>query len=174
MRNTKYNASLGIDYAFGWTMPEPDRSAFIERYHLQNLSKDLQLSVSARKFMKNGKQTFSFSVKAQNSSSTAYEISHVPVLAGNLLTLRSASGPFRLTFETVQYDMPMPKWKMLQPGATHEVKFEATVVKVADLKKDFQLSASSEIILKTYDVAYDIVIASELFEQEEKARGIHV
>ena len=80
----------------------------------------------------------------RNTSDNPFWIIDRNVYLGEMLYFRDESGNFALTFETVDYDMPMPTWLELTPEANH--KFNITVY----------VSGGDELKYYTNDVAYDI------------------
>lgn len=141
---SSYPAQQGIFYTFYWEMREPERSSFIDRYHLKVLSQDLNVELSFISSRTEGAQEIVFTVKASNTSNKAIRISDLQVYQGLVLHFRDDSGSFRQGHQTVEYGMPMPKWLELAPGAIHQFDIIVTV------------EFGEDMASHTNDVGYDL------------------
>ena len=88
----EYDAALGIRYVFHWRMPEAKRDAFIEQYHLQSTSSDIEIKVKATRVTVKHKSEISFGIELRNVSKKPLRLHRPRAYTGNLLLIRSADG----------------------------------------------------------------------------------
>jgi hypothetical protein len=104
---------MGIDYAFFWNMPEEKRNAFIETYHLKNLSDDLFVELRAKP---EKDQQIEFFMILQNNSDQPLRVRVPSSYQGDFLLLRSADGNFIRKIHHVEY-----KRKIFDKESFHEI-----------------------------------------------------
>ncbi|MHC4202830.1 MAG: hypothetical protein ACYSU0_22800 [Planctomycetota bacterium] len=155
-----YNARHGIRYIFGWDMDESKRDAFIERYHLRHLSKDMKLTLSATSQPGQHGQCVLFSVVARNISEKAFRIPDRKYYLGDLLFFRSMDGRFVRRERTIEIHLRPSKYLELAPGASHRYDVAVDVRHVDDigeLRGWYEwLSKDASLVLTTGGVAYDV------------------
>jgi hypothetical protein len=159
----RYNTSLGINYMFHWEMDESKRNAFIDRYHLQNLSDDLSVNLDAETHHDKEGWRIDFTLTVRNISDKPFRLRNRQVYLGTMLYFRSKNGRYVRSFQTVKYKMPMPKWLELGPGAIQEYNVPVHVRRVnKKLKARYSwLSKDTRLVADTFDTAYDITDAGE-------------
>ncbi|MHC4478227.1 MAG: hypothetical protein ACYTEL_21525 [Planctomycetota bacterium] len=154
---SQYNTSLAIDYTFHWEMPEPQRSRFIEQYHLQNLSKDLALELTAKPQQAKGGQRIDFTLVLRNVSDKAYRVPDRQVYLGQMLYFQDQNGLFAGTESTVLYYIDPTKWVQLAPGDSHKYDIAVRIKAVAQLKNRYRsLSKDASLVADTFDMMFDI------------------
>ena len=139
----RYRANEGIDYAFHWNMAEPARSRFIDQYHLVNLAKELALELTSR-VPAGAKDQIEFTVTLKNLSDKPLQLEKHEVYLANLLHFRTSDGHYCRGMETVDYDLGMPTWLTLAPGATHTYRIEA------------KIASADRLALTTRDMRFDL------------------
>lgn len=116
-------ANSAIGSAWGWNMPEPLRSRFIQRYLLVNLSKSLVVELSQARSPNPPKGQLNLIVNLRNTSKEAFHILDRQDFPGDLLYLRDAKGQFLPRVQYTKY-CPEPsdtKYVELKPGQSHRV-----------------------------------------------------
>ncbi len=159
---SRYNTSLGIRYTSHWEMNQPRRKGFIERYHLKNLAKDLELRLSVARpngaddNIETGPQ-FDFTLTLSNSSDKAFWIMDRQVYQSGMLYFQSEDGGFIIGQEKVRYNMPMPRWLELGPGASHKYVVRVYIRFVGELeRRPAGLREGTSIVADTKDIMFDI------------------
>lgn len=163
----KYPVESGINYTYHWEMPEPERSRFIEQYHLRNLSTDLQVTLERRAPTEPDATKHVFVVTLKNISSKPFRVRKERVYIGRHLVFRSEDGRYARSAETVMYmalDVVLPPaaWPELAPGSTCEFEIAVTASRIGQLKgrRWPKLSENAKLFAHTKDMAYDIVSPS--------------
>lgn len=154
---SRYNTLLAINYTSHWEMREPERSRFIKRYHLKNLSKDLTLELSAKTQWDNNGRRIDCTVLLRNISGTPFRIRDRQVYLAKMLHFQSEGGTFARSRETVVYKPPMLTWLELAPGASREYNIPVRIKEVHQLKRRYRwLSEDANLVADTFDVMFDI------------------
>jgi len=143
-----FRPEQGFRYAFHWDMPEPQRSQFIDKYVLQNLSAELRVTVRQSE----GQTTnqLNFTVAVQNTSSKPLSILDHQVYVAELLYLRSADGRYARRTQTVDYSPPMPKWITLAPAQQNQ--WAVTLTK----RMTNAPSGKTQWVLESHDVRFEL------------------
>lgn len=136
--STKYAVDSGINYTYHWEMPEPERSRFIEHYHLKNLSEDLQVTLERRDPTKPGTTKHVFVMILKNISNGPFRVRKERVYIGRHLVFRSEDGRYARSAETVMYmalDVVLPPaaWPELAPGSTCEFEIAVMASRIGQL-----------------------------------------
>ena len=145
-----YDILRGFKYTHHWKMAEPQRSRFINRYLLPNLSNNLAIEVKALPAA-DEKGRIDFTVTVKNISRKAFQFRDRQFYQGRMLFLRSADGRFVESIEYVSYDPLMPKWIQLKPGQTHSYKFTARLLETPSNLGHF---TDSPHVLDTGDILF--------------------
>ena len=146
------NAERVTTYAFGWDMPEPKRSQFIERYLLNEIGEGLEISLDAKP---DDAGTIRLSLNIKNVSTKPVDLLTPRI---DRLYLRSANGQFLRPRDTgLREDVLMPKWIVLAPGATQTVTSSAVLKPADELRKENpQLPKEVKAVLRMKFVEYYI------------------
>ena len=159
----KHMAAQGIRYTFHWEMPEPQRSAFIDRYHLVTLSDDLGLTLTATERDGAERQAFDLTLTVRNTSARPLEIREGERLYGGLLHVQSAAGRFARTYETptsIEFSAPVPRWITLAPGEEVHWLGEMTVIDAEQFDRSKpiyrRLPRDAGMMLRANSVLHDI------------------
>ncbi|MFC1601242.1 hypothetical protein ACFL34_02725 [Candidatus Sumerlaeota bacterium] len=153
-----YRAGKAINYTAHWEMSPAQASALIKRYYLKNLAKDLTLKLEGPPAPE-GKVNplLEFTLTLRNTSDKAYRLRQKQVYLGTMLYFENASGRIFTPRETVRYDMPMSKWLVLEPGATHQYKIATRAVRVSGMKhRPYVAAPGDEIVLRTQDIGWGV------------------
>ncbi len=149
-------------YASCWEISEPERSQFIETYILVDQDHDLAVSavvdMGEASTAADGATEIPVTVNVQirNVTDQPLQLRDRQVYQGKMLYLRTEAGFATRMRGYVEYDMPMPKWTLLQPGETKAYEIRGTF---RTLASDEQPSdAGPDVIwqLKTHDVIFNI------------------
>ncbi len=145
MLTNTYEAGLGIRYTSAWgEMDRSKRTPFIERYHLINLSKDLELKLDAARSDANAVETenvtqYDFTLTLRNISGEAFSIREVQVYQASMLYFQSETGdficgargkveyekfPLIMRVDMIEFEMPSPQWFELEAGASHRYNIQ--------------------------------------------------
>ena len=156
--SVQYHVELGIEYAFHWDMPEPARSSFILRYHLQNLSHDLRLTLSQKAIKDPGE--LAFAMKMANISDKHCRLTVPKEFGGWSQFLFLCSEELRFVKVTPTYGCSRRRpqeWIELAPGASHECDVPARVIRVYP-KKNFLsgLFERGRLLLRAGDWDFEI------------------
>jgi len=112
-----FSASYGIARVYGW----PKGDAFVRRYCLRHLAKDLDLTLGLAPAPK---RTIAFIVTAKNISNAPLDIVDRKLGLGRLLFFRSADGVFAPRIRTAVYRAGPPSYVKLKPGGSHSFRIE--------------------------------------------------
>ncbi|HUS46985.1 MAG TPA: efflux RND transporter permease subunit, partial [Phycisphaerae bacterium] len=154
LRGGRYPAKRGIDYAFSWQMPKPQRSRFIERYHLTDDSKGLAVELEANTLPREGR--IDFTVTLRNVSAKAFHLANPKVYLGEMLCFRSADGRYVPSQRTAYpYDMA-PKWVQLKPGEEFQHRISAQLRPGIGGKGDTRMPADAAVVLDTRDTRHRV------------------
>lgn len=125
----RYNTRLGIGYAFHWEMAEPQRSAFIEQYHINNRSETLQIDLAAKSETLNNVQTIMILATLKNISDEPCRIYNYPFAFGDHLYFRRQNGHFIQKMQTCTRCFATDEWLELKPGETkqYQTKIEVAI-----------------------------------------------
>jgi hypothetical protein len=123
----KYNASMGIRYIFAYEMDKTKQKGFIEQYHLKNLSKDMEIKLSAEKNKDENGQKQKLTITLTNISKDSFQIRDKQVYLADMIFLQSKNGEFIQWFQPVMYNMPMPKWIELTSGKSLQYNISLAV-----------------------------------------------
>lgn len=156
--SVQYHVELGIKYAFGWDMPEPDRSSFILRYHLQNLSHDLRLTLSPKAIKDPDPGQLAFTLKMQNISDKPYRMIDPKADRSCRLFFCSREGRF---FKVTSTFACGPRWReewvQLAPGASYEFDMPVRVTRVYPRKHFLAgLFERGRVELEAGDFSYEV------------------
>lgn len=132
----RYNTQLGINYTFHWEMAEPQRSAFIERYHVNNRSETLKIDLAANSETLNAIHTITATLT--NISQKAFRVYDYPFAFGDHLYFRTQDGRFIQRFRMSTRCQWRDEWIELQPGQTKEYQTTMEVLSVDQLHKSFR------------------------------------
>lgn len=158
----QYFAGLGIDYTFHWEMDKSKRDGFIERYHLKNLSKDLAVKLDVKTHKDKNELRLDFTATLCNTSKKPFWIRDKQIYLGDMLYFQSESGRFARSFEPVKYDIPMPNWIELAPGASHQYNISVYARRIGEQKLPYWgKSKNATLLLETRDMVYDILEAGK-------------
>jgi len=157
----KYPVDGGINYAYHWEMSEPERSQFIEQYHLRNLSDDLRVTLERKEPQEPTTTEFVFVMTLKNTSNKPFRVRKARHI-GRHLVFRSEGGRYARNVETVTLYLVLPPeaWRELVPGATCEFEIPVTVSRIEQVKRRWPkkwLSDNAKLVAHTKDVAYDII-----------------
>ena len=130
LSNDCHNTQLGINYTFHWEMPEPQRSALIEQYYLQNHSQTLKIELSTDSEIANDIQTIIITATLKNTSQEPYRIYDYPFAFGDHLYFRIQDGRFIQKLRTSTRCFGRDEWIELKPGQTkqYQIKMEVAIV----------------------------------------------
>lgn len=64
-----YDVDLSLDYIYHWEMDTAKGDEFIRRYHLQNLSTNLAISLKVSQVKPDGRKALTFEILLSNTSS---------------------------------------------------------------------------------------------------------
>jgi beta-lactamase regulating signal transducer with metallopeptidase domain/HEAT repeat protein len=137
-----FNRPLNLRYLWSWNTPPALRNAFIERYYLSSVGKDLAVSVQASQ-RKEAPAEIEFTVTMTNRSGRAMQLYDPDAYLGQMLLLRSADGTFVQSTQTVmKYHYRTPwdaeAYALLAPGAERRYTIKAwLVLQAADTFRQF-------------------------------------
>jgi hypothetical protein len=177
-----HRAGMAIDYTSHWEMDPAKSSAFIKRYCLQNLAKDLTLKLECKPGKDEHGARLDFTLTLRNVSDKSYHLRQHQVFQGSMMYFENADaralesvrgrtiaprqtvdyynmGRIITPRHTVSYYDSTPKWVELKPDATLEYKIEARVKRLTDPKQrpSFSfISPDAKIMLQTNDIAWGI------------------
>lgn len=155
---SQHFAGLGINYTFHWQMSESKRNDFIEKYYLKNISEDLTVKLNVKTHKDKKELRLDFMVILCNTSNKPFRIEDKQVYLGDMLYFQSESGRFARSFKPVSYNMPMPKWIELSPGASHQYNVSVYARRVGQQKLPYWgKSKNATLLLETFDMVYDIL-----------------
>ena len=130
-----YCVSYAIDLMPHWSMDPAKRDDFIDRYHLVNLSRDLELSLKAER--KDG-GLLVFTVVLKNASGKAFSVMDQLGFPGRMLFFRTEGGEFVRSFDRtkcLRFRAGPVRWIELAPGAEHTYRAEAKLVAADELAR---------------------------------------
>jgi hypothetical protein len=135
-----------------YLLDKTKRDAFIEQYHLKNLSRDMTIKVSA----KSSDKKLSFAVKLTNNSQELYHILDKQYNLGEMLLFESENGQYfqGLMYALPEYGKEIPKWIALKPGESREFNFDMDIspnTKEPNISKKYENFA---LILRTNDFVF--------------------
>jgi hypothetical protein len=138
-----FPVGLSVEYTAQWKMPEPQRSRFIEQYHLVNLADDLRVEVGTEPPGKDPNRLV-FTVSVQNITAKQLRVPEQPAYLGELLYWREASGRHAVRTRTGCDKFYPPGLLRLKPGQTHTYRIEA------------RLTKSNPLTLETEDLRFEL------------------
>jgi hypothetical protein len=156
-------------------MDQSKRSPFIERYHLINLSKDLELKFHAARSDANEVGTenvaqYDFTLTLRNISGEAFSIRDVQVYQASMLYFQSETGDFvrgargRVEYEKfplimrvdmIEYEMPSPQWIELEAGASYRYNIQLGIRYLEEQEhRGSELSKDANLVAETADFRF--------------------
>lgn len=155
-----YKAQLGIRYTSYWQMNQSKRTPFIERYHLVNLSKDLELKLDAVKSDVTAESSeaasqFDFTLTLRNISNKAFRIQDVQVYQASMLYFQSEAGGFVCGELTALFKMGPPQWVELKTGASHRYNIQLHIRYLEEQEHGgSELSKDANLVAETADFRF--------------------
>jgi len=145
----KYSSSQGIRYIFAYEMDRSKRKDFIEKYHLVNLSKDLEIKLNAEK---NGNQV-NLAITLKNISGKPYHVLDKQIYLANMIFIQSPNGDFLQWLESIRYDVPMPNWTEFAPGESRNYNITIAIKPKGTQKSNYYKNDDNiKIFLETNDM----------------------
>lgn len=138
-----FPVGLSVPYTAQWKMPEPQRSRFIEQYHLVNLADDLRVQVGTEPPGKDPNR-FVFTVSLQNVTEKQLRVPEQAAYLGEMLYWRDASGRHAVRTRTGRDKFYPPGLLRLKPGQAHTYRIEA------------RLTKSNPLTLETEDLRFEL------------------
>jgi hypothetical protein len=138
-----FPVGLSVENTARWKMPEPQRSRFIEQYHLVNLDRDLLVRVGIEPPGKDLNR-FVFTVSVQNVTEKQLRVPEQPAYLGELLYWRDATGRHAERTRTGRDRFYAPGLLRLEPRQTHTYRIEA------------RLTKTDPLTLETEDVRFEL------------------
>lgn len=149
----KYNASQGIRYTFAYEMDKTKQKGFIEKYHLVNLSKNMEIKLGVQKNKDESGRQLNFTVTLTNVSKETYRIRDKQVYLAQMIFMQNKIGEFLQFSEVIDYGIPMPKWIELTLGKTLQYNINMAIKpKGTEKLPYFGKNDNSTIFLETFDM----------------------
>jgi len=158
-----YQARYGIEFTSNWQMNQSKCTPFIERYHLINLSKDLELKLDGVKSDANTVEAknvtqYDFTLTLRNISDKAFSIRDVEERQALMLYFQSETGDFILGKMAgpiwSSKSMP-PHWVELKSGESHRYNIALSVKQIGKQeRRNLKLSKDATLIAESTDVRF--------------------
>jgi len=128
-----YALDASVQCAFEWGMNAAKRDQFIARYHLQNISTNLSMSLKVEPLKKAGRSVFAFEVAVCNTSDRPVKVLRPEDHFGKLVLLATMDGHFVERVEARHSAWHKPVWRELKPGRILRIRFQGLLQRRADL-----------------------------------------